>query len=154
MKLQDQKQLAQQALLDARRENLGEIHRTSIRAYGKHHGLDLFAWSDPHPDDLVNTIRAFPFPLVWAGNSAEITACIQADPEIISRIHTLITTDRADFYLREAFENAGVNLVGCRHIRDSFPYPATLHLHPAVVLYTFTGSEKETHYREFEQYFT
>ena len=140
------------ALVEARKESLKQMHKTSIRPHGKLWGMDVFSWYQPNAELVVNTIHTFPFPVVWVGNSSDIKGTIALDHSICSHLNALLFHDSAKIslsveeWLKTKTVASVSNLEDALRLLNSFKQKNT------VLLFTASGDNWETQKELFENF--
>jgi hypothetical protein len=77
-------------LLEARKEDLDRLNRSTMRAHGKILGKDLFTWFDCDIDSLTNTLLSFPYPIIWIGKVEDVHGVLQLDPQVGAHLKLVI----------------------------------------------------------------
>ncbi len=135
-------------LTEARNETLKKVNQTSLRAFGKMHGNDVFAWINPAPRELASTIQSFPYPVFWLANANDVLKVCELLPEL-NDVSTVISYDNTDFYLDP---KAKVDFIGCNDFEMAFSLSSIAASKRSVVLFTFSGENADANYNLFEKY--
>lgn len=86
----------EEQLLQARERGLreaGEVH--AMKAHGKVLGMDAFSWINPDLNTLASVIDSFPFAVHWLGSHDQIKQCIEAHPEVLDSLQSIVIYDRS-----------------------------------------------------------
>lgn len=143
---------AEDLLLKARKEALTFQEESSLRPLGKMWGMDVFTWSSPYPGMLSNTLHAFPFPVIWIGNSTDVLATLDGDQSLCTKIHSLILFDAPIFELKGQWVDQLRNCAGTSNVNEAMEMLKVFKESHKVLLFTSSG-ENGTQYRtEFENY--
>lgn len=81
-------------LLEARKEALANLQRTSMKAHGKLWGKDFFTWKSPDFNSLANTISSFPYPLTWVTDWRSFQQMRNDHPTVIEEMHRVFILDQ------------------------------------------------------------
>jgi hypothetical protein len=90
-----------ETLLSARKESLNRVQSTPLQARGKLWNMDVFSWLNPRNEELINTIDALPFQLIWMCKEATANQILQLDNSVLAKIRTIIQTNNAQFTLAD-----------------------------------------------------
>lgn len=139
-------------LLDARRQSLKEANSTSIRPHGKLWGMDVFSWFNADVDLISNTLHAFPFPVIWVGNKADIMEAVNTDESLFSNLHGIIIYDGSVFEMGNDLLSRFTNCVGTNSIEEAFGMIHLLKAPQKVLLFTSNDQYWEENKFKFEQF--
>jgi hypothetical protein len=139
-------------LLEARNEGLKNMKESSLRPHGKLWGMDTFSWYQPNVNLLANTLHAFPFPIIWIGNSEDIKATLEEDPSVCFQLKTIITFDNSQLNVPIDAFNKVENIVNVENIKDAFKMLKSLKLKNAVLLFSASGEDWRDGKEEFETF--
>lgn len=95
MKSTSKKVKAEEQLLQARERGLreaSEVH--AMKAHGKVLGMDAFSWVNPDLATLASVIDSFPFAVHWMGGHDQIRQCLEAYPEVVESLQSIVIYDR------------------------------------------------------------
>ncbi len=137
-------------LLEARNEGLKKMKESTLRPQGKLWGMDTFSWYQPNVNLLANTLHAFPFPIVWIGNSEDIYSTLDDDPSVCCQLKTIITFDNAQINTPIDALNKIDNIVCVQTLKDAFAMLKSFKLKNAVLLFSASGENWREGKEEFE----
>ena len=126
-------------LLEARNEGLKNMKESSLRPHGKLWGMDTFSWYRPNVNLLSNTLHAFPFPIIWIGNSVDINTTLEEDPSVCFQLKTIITFDNAQICVPIDALNKIENIVNVESLNNAFIMLKSFKLKNAVLLFSASG---------------
>jgi len=86
-------------LVDARNKNLGQVEKSALLAHGKLWGMDIFSWYNPLIYEIENILNSFPTPVLWIGNTQDISKLIAENTDFFSNLKMICCHDKADFSL-------------------------------------------------------
>lgn len=139
-------------LLDARKDALANAELTSIRPHGKLWGMDVFSWYKPNIHVLTNTIHAFPFPVIWVGNSEDIKVALNEDSTLKSNINAAFAHDNTRFLMEfEKFSDIE-NIAGADSVEEALHYIQSIRKKSSIVLFTASDNEWKDKKECFENF--
>ena len=139
-------------LLEARNEGLQNMKETTLRPHGKLWGMDVFSWYKPSIQILSNTIHAFPFPVLWVGNGADIYSTIKEDPSVCIQLNSIITFDETRLLLPNEELSKIKNVVGVNSIEDAFRLLKHFQKKNAVLLFSASDENWKKNKLVFEEF--
>jgi hypothetical protein len=142
----------EEQLLRARTEGLREVADSSLRPLGKLWGMDVFTWHNPYHGMLSNTISAFPFPVIWIGNGADVVSTLLDDKLLCSNLHSVILTDASILELKSEWVSNIRNCAGTNSVIDAIEMLKVFKAPQKVLLFTSSGETALEQRREFEDY--
>ncbi|MBI1836114.1 MAG: hypothetical protein HYR91_02495 [Flavobacteriia bacterium] len=139
-------------LLEARREGLKNAENTSIRPHGKLWDMDVFSWYKPNIQVLTNTIHAFPYPVIWVGNSADILNAINEDETIATQLHAVMAIDNSKLALDLIDKKEIPNVAGTNEVEHTLALvKATKHKN-TILLFSASDENWENDKKEFDEF--
>lgn len=139
-------------LLHARERNLKHVEKSSLRPHGKLWGMDVFTWYNPTTFELENTLTSFPFPVIWFGNHADISALIKTSTDAWSNLHTICVYDSGFVEIPEEAMHMIENVLGVLEFKDMFEFIRTFKQKNAIFLFTASGENSSEHKKQFEDF--
>ena len=142
----------EEQLLDARREGLLNAEKTSIRPHGKLWEMDVFSWYKPNLHILANTIHAFPFPVIWVGNSKDIIQVLEEDSTLDSNLYGVFAYDSAKFIMELDPKFKLKNSAGTNSVDHTLSLIQAIKQKNTVLLFTSTDldwSDKKEYFDDF-----
>jgi gamma-glutamyl phosphate reductase len=128
------------------------VKTTPMRAMGKLWDMDVFTWVNPDTNALLNTLKSFPFKVLWLGSAKEVSAVVSIDESVLNVVETIVTYNATNYGFEEDWLSAIVkgagtgNLVDALYFVDQYKSPKT------VVLFTTSGDEATFALEQFENY--
>jgi hypothetical protein len=139
-------------LKEARNEGLKNMKETPLRPHGKLWGMDTFSWYQPNFNLVANTLHAFPFPIVWIGNSKDINNTILEDSSVCLQLKTVIVYDNSKInFSIDALEKIE-NIVGVSSLENAFIMLKSLKIKNAVFLFSASGENWKENRESFEDF--
>jgi len=127
-----------QQLKSAKEQGLFKQNDTSLQPKGKLFGMDVFSWVYPNIEVLNLTLSAFPFPVLWLGNEAEISALKSLNSEWeINILSCLVYNEDSD--LENQLQNQLAQIK-----EKSFK--------PGILLFTSSDGNTENAVRQFNEF--
>lgn len=139
-------------LLQARQEALHKAESTSIRPHGKFWEMDVFSWFTPDIQHLATTIQAFPFPVIWIGNSAVMQEVIALDQSITTQLHAVFATDNARFAVDLTEKSWIRTITGTNAIEDALALIKGVKQKNTVLLFTASDEDWQHSKLVFEEF--
>lgn len=139
-------------LLEARNEGLKNMKESSLRPHGKLWGMDTFSWYQPNVNLVANTLHAFPFPIVWIGNSEDINNTILEDPSVCFQLKTVIVFDNSQLNVPVDSLEKIENIVGVSSLENAFTMLRSLKIKNAVLLFSASGENWRENKEMFEDF--
>ena len=139
-------------LVHLRQETIPFGASGGLRSLGKLWGMDVFSWHEPYIGILCNTIHSFPFPVIWLGGKNEVTAALNEDEQLLSNLHSIITTDSTSFTLDVNWISTLRNYVGTGSVTDALEMLKVVKAPKKVLLFTSSGEHSLELRKEFETY--
>lgn len=139
-------------LLQTRERNLELVEKSSLRPHGKLWGMDVFTWYNPATFELENTLTSFPFPVIWFGNHADISALIETSTDAWSNLHTICVYDSGVVEIPMDAMHTIENVLGVQHFQDMFEFIRTFKQKNAIFLFTASGKNSSEHKKQFEDF--
>ena len=142
----------EEQLIDARKEGLQNAEKTSIRPHGKLWEMDVFSWYKPNLQILANTLHAFPFPVVWIGNSTDIIRVLEEDSSLDSNLHGVFAYDNAKFIMELNSKWKIKNSAGTNSVEHTLALIQAIKQKNTVLLFTSTDDEWSIKKDYFDNY--
>lgn len=139
-------------LMEARNEGLKNMKESSLRPHGKLWGMDTFSWYQPNVNLVANTLHAFPFPIVWIGNSEDINNTILEDSSVCFQLKTVIVFDSSQLNVPVDSLEKIQNIVGVESLQDAFKMLKSLKIKNAVLLFSASGENWRENKELFEDF--
>ena len=139
-------------LLQARKEALDRMNRTSMRPHGKVFGMDVFTWFDYQLDDLVNTILSFPYPVHWIAKKNEVFVATNQSNDIIEKIDTVALYDSPCFELPNETADKIKNCISVDSMESAMIMMKAVEHFPSVLLITGSSEDWEQNKEYIEGY--
>lgn len=150
MKEKKENKVAPINLLQSREESLRMLLEQPLRPHGKLWGMDVFTWANVTPINLVATIHAFPFKVVWVGGCSEILRAIYEDMAICSNLQKIIIHEEQNTVLTDKQKEIGMVFAAemqqvTQEIRETLP-------HAKILLFTASGTNWQEQMRVYEEF--
>lgn len=142
----------EETLLEARRESLQQIHTNSMRSHGKLWGMDVFSWSNPNSEIIANTLRSFPFPVIWIGNGSDIVSALNEEELVANNLHAIISYDTNVFNFKESWLSKIPNCAGTQSVADAHHFLKMFKAPQTVLMFTASGDNHMDNMNEFEHF--
>lgn len=142
----------EEQLLQARERGLreaGEIH--VMKAHGKVLGMDTFSWVNPDLVTLAKVIDSFPFAVHWMGSHDQILQCIDAHPEVLDSVQSIVIYDRADTNIDHHLLNQVHNIACIEGTSEALELLIAMQRGKSVFLFTSTHLSEERN-KQFEAF--
>jgi hypothetical protein len=139
-------------LLEARRESLQQMNSSSMRSHGKLWGMDVFSWVHPNASLVINTLHAFPFKVIWLGNSEDIAAALKEDDGLLGNLHSVVTYDSNVFLFEDEWLNRIENCAGTADLEHAFQLLNMFKAPQTVLFFTASGEKADEWNEVFENY--
>jgi hypothetical protein len=138
-----------ETLLSARKESLNRVQNTPLQARGKLWNMDVFSWLNPSTEELINTIDALPFQLIWMCKEETANQILQFDNSVLAKIRTIIQTNNAQFSLAEKHIDFLESYICFANTEESLEALHSFRKQKCAVIFS-TNSESDVH--EFEDF--
>jgi hypothetical protein len=142
----------EEQLLNARRSALEASENGSLRPLGKLWGMDVFAWVNPNPGMIANTIHSFPFEVIWMGNESDMYATLGQDNTLCENLNSVIVYDNSGFSFPAEWTAKIANYMCAQDLSDAMELLKVVKASKKVLLFTVSGPEQVENRTQFEEY--
>jgi hypothetical protein len=139
-------------LVDARETSLKEIHKTAMRPHGKLWGMDVFSWSNPSAALVSNTLQTLPFPVIWVGNGLDIYQTLEADPNAVEKLNSVVIHDTPAFILETVWMNQLPLVIGLNTVEEAMKSIKPLKEAHTILLFSVSGENWKDEIVHFEAF--
>lgn len=144
-------ELAKNALVEQRKEQLRSIVSNDLQGLGKRDGMDVFAWPNPHFDKLSTMITSFPFPVVWIGRHEQIRCTTTYFPETIEKLEAGLIYDRSDINFKEELLSKLKTIMATGSLESALKVRENWVGQKIVLLFSTEGENAHIELAEFER---
>lgn len=139
-------------LLKVRGEALKHAATLGIRPSGKWKGMDVFTWLNPKRDELVSTIKHFPFPVFWITTAEILSDVKSSNPEIIPMLAWIAQYNDAAFPLNQELAKSIPLVSASQNLNDALNLLEAKIQSKHIVLFTSNSENGGEDLTEFEQF--
>jgi hypothetical protein len=137
-------------LLEARNRNLEQVEKSALRPHGKLWGMDVFSWYNPMTYEIENVLNSFPTPVLWFGNSVDISKLLTSNTDCLSNLKMICCHDQADLFLPFEVMNQIETFFGAKEIDDALKMLKTFKKENGILLFTAKGENWKKDKNSFE----
>lgn len=150
---QQLKHTTEEQLLNARREGLEQMRdRTTMRAYGKVAGMDVFSWMNPDMEAFVNVISTMPFEVIWVGTSDQVNDAFKWQESLSESLLSAVIYDTAEVMATFEWLNTKMTLACVEGLESALQLVQAMQGEGRAVVFTAPKDSWEANHSEFEKW--
>jgi len=141
----------EETIVQARKEGLLKVTDTSMQSHGKLWGMDVFSWINPKPNVLSETMKSFPFPIIWIASYQERDEVLQLNIDLIEKIHhTILLENEIELVANSSSNDFSIVF----KVSEAFHRIEKMKIKPSILLFSYSKSDWEFQRKQFNDYLT